>query len=136
MSNISDFEAQLQALSAAWLGSKELEKQAIENRRVIEDQLLELADLRDTHEGVANFPAGQYTLKITGRITRSVDSDAIQSLAAENGLDPWLPLLFRWKPELNLTAWKNADNAVKAALAGGITVKPSRPSIQIIENKE
>ena len=52
-------------------------------------------------------------------------------LAAEAGLSDQLAHLFRWKPELNMSAWKAADESITTPLAGAITAKPGRPSFSI-----
>ena len=70
-------------------------------------------------------------LKIAGRIDRKIDSDKLQELALEAGLSDHLPNLFRWKPEINMSVWKAADESIRRPLAGAITVKPGRPSFKI-----
>jgi len=91
----------------------------------------ELVGFAETTEGTATTDAGQYRIKITGRIDRKVDAELVQELAAENGLTEHLGALFRWKPELNLSAWKSADESITRALSGAITAKPGRPSFSI-----
>jgi hypothetical protein len=70
-------------------------------------------------------------VKISGRIDRKVDSEKLQMLATESGLTEHLATLFRWKPELNLTLWKSADESITKPLAAAITAKPGRPSFKI-----
>jgi len=121
----------LDALATAWTAAKEAERVAVENRRDLEDQMRELVGFAETTEGTATTDAGQYRIKITGRIDRKVDAELVQELAAENGLTEHLGALFRWKPELNLSAWKSADESITRALSGAITAKPGRPSFSI-----
>lgn len=121
----------LDALAAAWTAAKESERVAVENRRDLEDQMRELVQFAETAEGTSTTDAGQYRIKITGRIDRKVDAELVQELAAENGLTEHLGALFRWKPELNLSAWKSADESITRALSGAITAKPGRPSFSI-----
>jgi len=121
----------LDALATAWTAAKEAERAAVENRRELEDQMRELVGFAETTEGTATTDAGQYRIKITGRIDRKVDAELVQELAAENGLTEHLGALFRWKPELNLSAWKSADESITRALSGAITAKPGRPSFSI-----
>ena len=121
----------LDALAAAWTAAKEAERVAVENRRELEDQMRELVGFAETTEGTATTDAGQYRVKITGRIDRKVDAELVQELAAENGLTEHLGALFRWKPEINLSAWKSADESITRALSGAITAKPGRPSFSI-----
>lgn len=114
-----------------WLDAKEAERVAIERRRDIEDQLLADFKVPESLDYVKTFKPEGYTVKITGRLTHKVDSEMIQELAAEAGVAEHLSALFRWKPEINMTAWKAADPSITAALAPAITTKPGRPSFSI-----
>ena len=118
-------------LYAQWLDAKERERQAIEQRRAIEDKLVESLGVSPALDGTETHEANGYTVKVTARMNRKVDADLVQELAAEHGLSEHLPTLFRWTPELNMKAWKSADETITAALAKAITIKPSRPSFQI-----
>lgn len=118
-------------LSASWLIAKQAEADAIANRRSIEDQLASIANVSADLEGTETLEAGQYTVKIVGRIDRKVDADKLQEIAIEHGLMDHLSSLFRWKPEINAAAWKQADPAIVRPLADAITAKPGRPSFKI-----
>lgn len=118
-------------LSASWLIAKQAEADAIANRRFIEDQLASIANVSADLDGTETLEAGQYTVKIVGRIDRKVDADKLQEIAIEHGLMDHLSSLFRWKPEINATAWKQADPAIVRPLADAITAKPGRPSFKI-----
>lgn len=118
-------------LSASWLIAKQAEADAIANRRSIEDQLAQLINVSADLDGTETLEAGQYTVKIVGRIDRKVDADKLQEIAIEHGLMDHLSSLFRWKPEINATAWKQADPAIVRPLADAITAKPGRPSFKI-----
>jgi hypothetical protein len=118
-------------LSASWLIAKQAEADAIANRRSIEDQLAQLINVSADIDGTETLEAGQYTVKIVGRIDRKVDADKLQEIAIEHGLMDHLSSLFRWKPEINATAWKQADPAIVRPLADAITAKPGRPSFKI-----
>ena len=118
-------------LSAAWLIAKQAEADAIANRRFIEDQLASIINVRADLDGTETVESDQYTVKIVGRIDRKVDADKLQEIAIEHGLMDHLSSLFRWKPEINATAWKQADPAIVRPLADAITTKPGRPSFKI-----
>lgn len=124
----------LATLSAAWLIAKQVEAEATANRREIEDQLAQLAKVRADLDGTETVEAGHYTVKIVGRIDRKVDAERLQEIAAEAGLTAHLADLFRWKPELNMAAWKAADESITRPLADAITAKPGRPSFKITIN--
>ena len=120
----------LATLSAAWLAAKQQEADATARRRDIEDHMAKLAVHADL-DGTASLEAGQYAIKITGRIDRKVDAEQLQAIAAEHGLTDQLSSLFRWKPELNMAAWKAADESITRPLADAITAKPGRPSFKV-----
>ena len=118
-------------LYAQWIAAKERERQAVEERRVIEDALIQELKIAEAFEGTASREDAGYSVKITARLDRKVDAEMVQELAAEHGLSEHLGTLFRWTPELNMKAWKSADETITAALAKAITIKPGRPSFQI-----
>lgn len=118
-------------LSAKWLEAKAREAQATKDRRDIEDQMKLLMEMPETFEGTKTFKPGGYVVKYTGRINRKVNGDKLQELAAEHGLTDHLSSLFRWKPEINTTAWKATDAAITTPLLGAITSEAGRPSFAI-----
>ena len=125
----------LDTTSAEWLTAKEAERTATERRRKLENHLLSLIGIAEDLEGTENVETdGGYKIKITGRINRKVDGKRIQEIAAEEGLVEHLSSLFRWKPELNITAWKCADKSITGPLLGGITTQPGRASFTITKD--
>jgi len=121
-------------LAQNWLDAKSAEQTATERRRELEDKLLSAVGVAENMEGTENVETdGGYKIKITGRMSRKVDADRIQDIAAEEGSTEHLSSLFRWKPELNMAAWKNADKSITDPLLGGITTKPGRASFQITQ---
>lgn len=119
-------------LSAKWLDAKESERLATEQRRAIEDAIKAALAVTDSFEGTETLDADAYTVKLTGRIDRKVDATLVQEIAAEHGLTDHLGTLFRWKPEINAKAWKDADASITAPLLAAITSKPGRPSFAIV----
>jgi hypothetical protein len=116
-----------------WLDAKEAEKAAIELRRSIEDQLVMELDIAKTLDGTQNIETDGYKVKVVGRLDRKVNADKLQDLAAEFGLTQHLSSLFRWKPEVNVTAWKSADPLIIDTLQDAITTSNGRPSFTIIK---
>ena len=102
-----------------------------DSRRALEDKMLASFRVPESLEGVMNATADGYKIKITGRMNRKVDSDKVQEIAAEHGLTEHLATLFRWKPEINMAAWKNTDASITGPLLDGIETKPGRPSFTI-----
>jgi hypothetical protein len=123
----------LSDLSAQWLAAKETEKAAQEERRLIEDRMLSLIGLPEAFEGTENAEAGEYKIKLVGRLNHKIDADRLQEIAAEHGLTDHLGSLFRWKPEINARVWKAADESITNTLLEAITTTPGRPSFSIEE---
>jgi hypothetical protein len=126
----------LPALAALWLSAKARETSATEDRRMIEDRIKELVRLPDDLDGTETVERDGYVIKMVGRIDRKVNSEQLQELAAEAGLTDHLTSLFRWKPELNVSIWKNTDASITGALAPAITAKPGRASFSIVTKGE
>jgi hypothetical protein len=126
----------LNELSSMWLTAKENEAAATADRRKIEDRIKSLAGISESLDGTETVAPEHFTIKIVGRIDRKIDSDKLQEIAAEYGLSEHLSSLFRWKPEINMAAWKAASEAITGPLAPAITAKPGRASFSITPNKE
>jgi hypothetical protein len=118
-------------LARMWLLAKQMERDAVEERREIEDHIKKLARISEQLDTTESIGADGFEIKVEGRIDRKVDSEKLQMLATEAGLTDHLSTLFRWKPEINMSVWKNADESITALLAGAITAKPGRPSFKI-----
>ena len=121
----------LQKLSVEWMEAKEAERDATERRRLIEDEMVRLIGLEQTDEHTRKVEAEPFTIKIASRINRKVDGDMAQEIAAEHDMQDHLGLLFRWKPELSMTAWNGVGDNVKQVFARAITATPGRPSFTI-----
>jgi len=121
----------LQFLAAQWEAAKLEEKEATTRRRTIEDQIVQAMALPENLEGTTTERAGFYEIKVAGRLDRKVNSDKLQAIAEEAGLTEHLASLFRWKPEINMSAWKSAHESITAPLLDAITTTASRPSFAI-----
>jgi len=119
------------SLARQWAEAKEVETRAIRLRRDIEDEMIAFYKISNQMEGTQNEDDGIYKIKIVNRITRKVDSEKVQELAAEFGLSDHLSQLFRWTPEINATAWKSAHESITRPLMDAITATPGRPSFSI-----
>jgi len=103
-----------------WIEAKVAEDFAKEVRRELEDKIiLERPDETG------------FSVKITERINRKVNSDLLQEIAAENGLTDHLSSLFRWKAEVNSKDWKAADKKITDPLSDAITSTPGRASFKV-----
>lgn len=119
------------AIYQQWLNAKQIEALAIKERRAIEDLMVKAFEIPENFEGTKNIEVETYKVKIEGRINRKVNADKLQELAAEHGLTDHLSSLFRWKPEIAMTAWKAADKAITTPLLDAITATAGRPSFTI-----
>jgi len=113
------------------LNAKTAEKKAMDERRTIEDKLVADLGISQTLDGTQNVEADGFKVKIVGRLDRKVNSEKLQDLAAEFGLTEHLSILFRWKPEINASAWKSADTRITEPLLEAITTTNGRPSFTI-----
>jgi hypothetical protein len=123
--------SEIDYLSTDWLRWKAQEEEAVVERRKIEDKIVKILRLPEAFESTETVEPLGMVVKIAGRIDRKVDSAKLQELALEAGLSDHLTNLFRWKPEINMSVWKSADESITRPLAGAITVKPGRPSFKI-----
>lgn len=114
-----------------WLNAKAIETAAIKTRRDLEDAMVKIFNIAANLDGTVNMDWETYKIKIEGRINRKINADKLQELAAENGLTEHLASLFRWKPEINATAWKAAKPKITTPLLDAITATPGRPSFTI-----
>ena len=122
------------SLYQQWLDAKAEEKKAMDERRSIEDKLVLSLGIPKTLDGTQNVEVDGYKVKIVGRLDRKVNSDKLQDLAAEYGLTEHLSSLFRWKPEINASAWKSADPRITEPLLDAITSTNGRPSFTIVKD--
>lgn len=120
-----------ETLCQQWVQAKESERMAIEVRRQVEDELKSMLSIPEAFEGTSNNDFDGYKIKVVGRMTRKVDSEKLQELAAENGLTEHLSSLFRWKAEIASKSWESADESITAPLMDAITTTPSRPTFTI-----
>lgn len=114
-----------------WIKAKAAETEAIQLRRELEDEMLLSLGVEGGREGSKTFKPEGFKVKVTQRMNRSVDGDLLQEIAAEHGLSEHLGALFRWKPDINAKAWKDADESITAPLLAAITTRPGRPSFSI-----
>jgi len=125
----------LQQLAEEWLEAKSVEKDAVDQRRLIEDEICRLLEVKQMDEGTKKVEASPFVIKIASRINRKVDGDIAQDIAAEHDMQDHLSVLFRWKPELSMAAWDGVGDNVKSVFARAITATPGRPSFTITTEK-
>ena len=121
----------LERLLIEWRVAKQLEQEATLRRRNIEDEIKAAIGFDESREGSEALPFDGGRVVITARLDRKVDGTLARQLATENHLEDWLDRLFRWKPELELRAWKKAPEYVTQAFAPAITTKPGRATFSL-----
>ena len=125
----------MEGLTQSWIDAKERERLHAGVRRQLEDKILSLVGVSENMEGTESVDTdGGYKIKITGRLNRKVNAERVQEIAAEEGLAEHLSSLFRWKPEVNLSAWKSADKVITAPFLDGITTTPGRASFSVTKD--
>jgi len=119
-----------------WIDAKEAERQAVELRRELEDKMTEYFALAPDLDGTETFDRGDYVVKVVGRLNHKVDGEAVQEIAQANGLTDYISMLFRFKPELNISNWKKSSVEITKIFAPAITTTPGRPSYSIEKKSE
>ena len=114
-----------------WLDAKKLEAAAVAERRELEDEMVKQFGIAKDLDGTVKHEIDGYVIRMEGRITKKIDADKLQVLAAEAGLSEHLASLFRWKPEINAKVWNAAAEVVTGPLLGAITSTPGRPTFTI-----
>jgi len=127
----------LSVLLAQWRAAKQEEQAATRRRREIEDEIKVFVGFDEGREESVALPLDGGRVVITARLDRKVDAKLARQLAAENHLEDWLERLFRWKPELEVRAWRKAPEHVTQTFAPAITTKPGRATFALeLEEKE
>lgn len=121
----------IEKLAQDWVKYKYAEKVAQDARRECEDAMVEFYRINPQNEGTQNFEAGDLKVKIVSKLTKKIDSDKLQEIAAEHGLTDKLPTLFRWKAEINSAVWKAESDEVRTVLSDAITTSAGRPTFSI-----
>lgn len=104
-------------------------------REKLEADLILALGIEQGKEGVQTDKKHGYKIVVTQKINRTIDCDLLQEIAKEKGLSEHLSTLFRWKPSIDMKAWKSASENITTPLLGAITAKYGKPSVKI-ENLE
>ena len=116
-------------ISKEWLKAKKAEEKAKEKRLEIEASIVD--GLRLPLEGTTTVDGDEYKVKISTKISRTVDADKVVEIATTSGRDDLLRKLFRWKPEINKAIWDAEDDEIKSIFSAAVTAKSAKPSISI-----
>jgi hypothetical protein len=122
-------------LARLWSIYKEEETKAIKQRREIEDELSKILDINPANESTVVMDTDKFEIKVQTRMTRKVDTDLLQEIAAEHGMSNHLTELFRWKADLDMKAWKAASPEITSVLLQAVTTTAGRPSFSITKEE-
>ena len=125
----------VETLAAEWLAAKAAEAVAVTTRRVAEDRILKAIGFQSGTEGVHHYEVGQYALQVQGRLGKKVDHEMVTVIAAENGYQALLPLIFRWEASINAKAWRDLDPKIAFDFSKAITISPNRATFKITERE-
>lgn len=119
-----------------WMEAKAAEAEMTARRRAIEDEMAKSLQITEDWEGSYTMKDGGFKINVKRAFTRKVDDKRLTAIANEFGLQEYLSTLFRWKPEINLKAWKDTEPSVIDKLAQAVTTTPGRVSFKIEEEEK
>ena len=119
-----------------WMEAKAAETEMTTRRRAIEEEIAKSLAVPEDWEGSYTMKDGGFKINIKRAFTRKVDDKRLTVLANEFGLQEYLSTLFRWKPEINLKAWKDTEPSVIDKLAQAVTTTPGKIGIKIEEEEK
>ena len=114
-----------------WFEMKQMLERAKEAESKLRDELV-------TELFSADKDAG-YALKSTKKLDYKLNNKngEVEALIAVIGHDAVREMkLIRWEPKLSETAYKNADPQTQKLFDGCLTIKPAKPSLEIVPPKE
>ena len=118
-----------------WMEVKAAETEMTARRRAIEDEMAKSLQITEDWEGSYTMKDGGFKINVKRAFTRKVDGKKLSAIADEFGLQDYLPTLFRWKPEIDMKAWKDAEHSITDKLAQAVTTTPGRVSFKIEEEE-
>ena len=127
---------ELRELCVGWIEAKRAETEAAIKLKEVEDKLIALLNVDLSVDGTTRVIDADVRINVTSRPSRTVDDTKLIVLAEEHDLKEHLSTLFRWKPEVNLTAWRGADNKITESLNDAITLTSTRPAFAITVTPE
>ena len=119
-----------------WMEAKAAETEMTARRRAIEEEIAKSLAVPEDWEGSYTMKDGGFKINVKRAFTRKVDGKKLSAIADEFGLQDYLPTLFRWKPEINLKAWKDTEPSVIDKLAQAVTTTPGKIGIKIEEEEK
>ena len=119
-----------------WMEAKAAETEMTARRRAIEEEIAKSLEVPEDWEGSYTLKDGGFKINVKRAFTRKVDGKKLSVIADEFGLQEYLSMLFRWKPEVNMKAWKDTEPSITDKLAQAVTTTPGRVSFKIEEEEK
>ena len=121
----------LPKLITDWIAAKDAERAANQMRIDIEKQMTQLLPI-DGAEGSARAEANGYAVRVSYKVSRSVDTAALQEMW--DRLDERAKKAFAWKAEVRTTELRALQDMlpeVYKTVATAIETKPAKPSVTV-----
>lgn len=109
---------------------KNIEASAREERIRMEQLIIEKVGAKE--EGTTTAEDGNFKVKTVGKLTRSIDTNAVQ--ADWDNLDPAIQKCIKWKADLdtkNLRSLESMRDDLVPVIAKYMTTKPAKPSVTV-----
>lgn len=122
----------LAELAESIIHLKNIEASAREERIRIEQMIIDKVGAKE--EGTTTAEDGNFKVKTIGKLTRSIDTNAVQ--ADWDNLDPAIQKCIKWKADLdtkNLRSLEAMRDDLVPVIAKYMTTKPAKPSVTIEE---
>lgn len=122
----------LAELAESIIHLKNIEASAREERIRIEQMIIDKVGAKE--EGTTTAEDGNFKVKTVGKLTRSIDTNAVQ--ADWDNLDPAIQKCIKWKADLdtkNLRSLEAMRDDLVPVIAKYMTTKPAKPSVTIEE---
>ena len=119
---------------------KQMLERAKEAESKLRDELVTELFSADKDAGSETIEiANGYALKATKKLDYKLNNKngEVEALIAVIGHDAVREMkLIRWEPKLSETAYKNADPQTQKLFDDCLTIKPAKPSLEIVPPKE
>ena len=115
-----------------WQTAKAAEEQAKAQREAAAQRILALAP-PTKQEGSEKKEAGAFKLTVSASLTRTIDDEALSTIQMKGVPRDVLEKCFKWKPVLDLTAFRvfTQNTPYAQLLQSAVIAKPAKPSIKV-----
>lgn len=121
----------IEPLAKEWLDLKKTEAQAAAKRKKIEDQLVAALGARE--EGAETHEVGPYKVTITGKLTRSVDPVAWESVKGRIDQNMWPVKVSTSVDAPGVKYLQNNEPDLWKAISVAFETKPAKTAVAVKE---